>query len=146
MDRFDLVRANDLTEENLSKVTNSEFRHLPKFGPKLIEARRPDDTKARNELLFGSISGGDDLPQLPQYYVPYSQKNENVIKHVRPLARLKEFNSDKTPELDELIDKYVARKIDPGFLPLRGKVQDLGVIVDRNTGDVLEIVNFMPWR
>lgn len=145
MDRFDLVFANDFTEEKLAKVTKTDYQSLPLLGPEVIAARRPDDTKARNELLFGSLSGGDDLPQLPQYYLPYLEQKVDVLKRSQPLAVLKQFNQDKSSTVDTLVNKYAATKIDVAYLPLKGKVRDLVVIVNRNTGKVLEMVDLMPW-
>ena len=145
MDRFDLVYANDFTKEKLAKVTKVEYQSMPLLGPKLIAARQPDDPKARNELLFGSLSGGDDLAQSPQYYVPYLEQKANVLKRSQPLAVLKQFNHDKTSAIDAMVSQYAARKIDVGYLPLKGKVKDLVVIVNRKTAEVLEIVDLTPW-
>ena len=146
IDRFDLVFANDFTEQKLANVTDPEYQSLPLLGPKVIAARRPDELKARNELLFGSLSGGDDLPYLPQYYVPYTELRGDVLKRIQPLSQLKEFNKEKSSALDALMNKYVPMKIDIGYLPLRGKVKDLVVIMNRNTGDVLETVDLAPWQ
>ncbi|AMP01649.1 putative type IV pilin accessory protein [Collimonas arenae] len=144
-DRFDLAFANDITDEKLAKVTNREYQSLPKFGPVVIAARRPDDTNARNELLFGSLSGGDDLPQMPQYYVPYTTQRADVLKQSQPLGLLKKFNQNELSIVDALVTKYTALKIDVAYLPLKGKACDLVVIVNRNSAEILEMVNLKPW-
>lgn len=146
IDRFDLVFANDFTEENLAKATNTEYQSLPLFRPKVVAARTPDDTNAHNELLFNSISGGADLPQLPQYYVPYTEFKADVIKRIYPLAELKAFNPNKLSAVDSLAGKYAGARMDIGYLPLKGKAQDLVVILNRTTGEVLEMVDLMPWK
>ena len=144
VDRFDMVFANDLTDDKLAKATNTDYQSLPLLGPKTIAARQPNDTKARNELLFSAISGGDDLSQLPQYYESYSAHQEDVAKRVNDLALLKKFNADSAA-VEALRSKYSAKKINAGYLPLRGKTKDLSVVLDRNTGEVLEIVDLRPW-
>jgi len=145
VDRFDLVFANDFTEEKLAKVTKTEYQSLSLLGPKIIAAHPPDDTKEHNELLFQSLSGGDDLPRLPQYYVHYLEQKVNVLKRSQPLVMLKQFNQSKSSMVDTLMNKYAATKIDVGYLPLKGKARDLVVIVNRNTGEVLEMVDLIPW-
>ncbi|MES2073378.1 MAG: TfpX/TfpZ family type IV pilin accessory protein [Pseudomonadota bacterium] len=146
LDRFDLVYANLISEKNLDKVTKAEFQSLPLFGPKVVAVRRPDDIKAQNEILFGSLSGGDDLPQMPQYYIPYAELKADVIKRTQTLTELKNLNKDKSSIVDALVAKYASTKIDVGYLPLKGKAKDLVVIVDRQTGEILEMADLAPWR
>lgn len=145
IDRFDLVFANDFSEEKLAKASRSEYQTLPRLGPEVIAARRPDDRKERNALLFSAISGGDDLPQLPQYYVAYHEQKDNAVKRSQALDELKKFNQDKASLIDQLIHDCAAKNIDAGFLPLKGHAADLTVIVDRGSGEVVDILDLMPW-
>ncbi|MGR9117556.1 MAG: TfpX/TfpZ family type IV pilin accessory protein [Gammaproteobacteria bacterium] len=146
VDRFELVFANDFTEEKLATAVNPDYRSLPLLGPKVIAARLPDDNKARTELLFRSIAGGDDLHQLPQYYLPYSAQKARASRTSQALEALKKFNRDQVETVDALVKKYAAKKIEAGYLPLSGKARDLTVIVDRRSGTVLELVDLRPWR
>jgi hypothetical protein len=145
-DRFDLVYANDLTTEKLDKVVNAAFKSLPLLHPEVIGAKRPGTPEERNKVLFSAISGGDDLPQLPEYYVPYADLKQDALIHIRPLEDIKPFNKDRESELASLIGKYASRQGGVGFLPLRGKVEDLTVIVGKDAAEVLEVVNFKPWQ
>jgi hypothetical protein len=143
--RFDLVYANDLDDDQLKQVARPELRTLPWLGPQIIAARGPTDPKLRNELLMGSLSGGTDLPQMPQYYLPYAEEQANAVKRIQPMSALRELNKDAVAKVDALAHKYASRKAGIGFLPLRGKVEDLAVIVDLGTAEVLEIVALKPW-
>lgn len=145
-DRFDLVYANDLTEEKLNKVKQPQFKALPWFGVKVVAAQMPDDIKERNKILFSALKGGDDLPQLPQYYVAYKEIGRQVLRHLHTLEEMKPFNKDKEGYIGALASKYASIKDGVGFLPLRGKVQDLAVIVRRDSAEVLEIVDLRPWN
>lgn len=144
-DRFDLVYANDLGDEKLQKATLPQFRAVPLLGPRVIAARRPEDAKARNEILFGALAGGDDLPQLPQYYVPYAEARDVAVKRIQAIDALRGFNKDRAVEIDALLQRHMARAGNIGFLPLKAKVQDLAVIVARDTAEVLEITSLKPW-
>lgn len=143
--RFDLVYANDLTEEKLKLVSDARFKTAPLFGPQTIAARRPVDAKTRNEILLGSLSGGDDLPQIPQHYVPYADEKVEVIKSLQEIETLRGLNKMYEKEVDSLVQRYGKREGGIAYLPLRGKVKDLAVIVARDSAEVLEIVQLNPW-
>lgn len=144
-DRFDLVYANDLTPEKLEKVSLPKFKSPPLLGPDIIAARRPNDAKERNEIMFSAVAGGDDVPQLPQFYIPYVEAQSQAIKRAQPIEALREFNRDRRAEVDTLLQRHAKRPGGIGFLPLKGKVADLSVIVTLDTAEVLEIVPLKPW-
>jgi hypothetical protein len=141
--RFDLVLANEIDDQQREKAALAEFKTLPWFGPKTIGAKAPEDSKARKELLFSSLTGGGDLPQMPQYYLPYAQLKDDVVKRQQPLDKLLLTNSSKKNEVEALKQRYASRKV--GFLPFKGKVKDLTVIVDADTAEVLELAELEPW-
>lgn len=146
VDRFDLVYASDLTPENLAQVTDARFKTAPLTGPELVAAYIPGSDKERNEILFNAMARGEDLPQLPQYYVPYAERKQQVLDKAQPLDKLKPFNSARESEISSLIEKYSSIKEGVGFLPLRGKVEDLAVIVRKDSAEILEIKDLKPWE
>ncbi len=145
IDRFDLVYANDFSDQDLAKATKNEYKSLPQFGPKIIAARMPEDVKSRNEILFGSLSGGSDLSRMPQYYVPYPEQKVEVIHAIQSLDKLRKINEESLSAIDALEKKYAATKTKIGYLPLRGKANDLTVIVNQVTGEIIEMSVLKPW-
>lgn len=146
VDRFDLVNANDFTEQKLEMAKDSRYARLPKLGPDLIAAKQPDDAEERKALLFASLSGGDDLQHMLQYYVSYTELKTDVISKLRPLEELKNFNKNDVHKIEALLDKYKQSNTDVGYFPLRGRAKDLVVIVNRSNGNVMEYVDLMPWN
>jgi len=144
-DRFDLVFANDLDEKKLSAAKFPEYRSISLLGPKHAAAALPQDAQERTALMFDSVSGGDDLQHLPKYYRPYAELKGAIIERAQPLVRLKTFNRNRDAEIDALAARYAQQKQDVGFVPLRGKTQDLTVIVSRQTGAIVDIVDLHPW-
>ena len=142
-DRFDLAYANDFDEAKLKKATSAEFGSLPWSGPRTIAAKRPESGKLRNEILFSSLAGGDDIAQMVQYYVPYAELKDEVLKRQQPLDKLLLFNATRTAEVEALRRRYASRSV--GFVPLKGKVKDLTVVIDAQTAEVLETVALEPW-
>lgn len=145
IDRFDLAYANDLTSDKLQKVSLPQFKSPPLLGPEVIAARRPDDAQERSKIMFGAVAGGDDVPQLPQLYVPYAQAQPLAVKHVQSIDVLRDFNPDRGAEIDAVLARHAKRPGGIGFLPLKGRVADLAVIVAADTAEVLEIVALKPW-
>lgn len=145
VDRFELVYANDLTDAKLQKATDPHFKTPPVLGPETISARRPETSKERLDIAMGAVAGGDDVAQLPQFYAPYSEAKDLVLGRLQPLEKLNDFNKDRRTDVDALIKKYAARTGGVGYLPTRGKVQDLTVIVARDSAKVLESLDLNPW-
>jgi hypothetical protein len=144
-DRFDLVYASDMTAEKQAKAQQPEFRTTPLFGPEIIGTRRPADPKERLRILMSALSGGDDLPQMPEYFVPYSHVRDEVKPRIQSLDELARFNPKDLNEVNNLIDRYRAIDTGVGFLPLKGRIGDLSVVVRRDNAEVLEIVDLKPW-
>ena len=146
VDRFDIAYANDFTDEKLARVKNPSFQSVPLLRPRVIAALSPTVTEERNALLFSSVNGGDDLPQLPQYYVDYLEVAEVVKKRAQSLKELNQFNVGQSNRISALQAKYDKSEISVGYLPLKGKIDHLTVIVDRKTAKVLEFVDLRPWQ
>lgn len=145
VDRFEVVYANDISEDDLAKVENPIYRHLPMLGVLTTAARLPSDSEARNAILLSAVSGGSDVQHMPQYYVSYSEMQSIAVARIQPLSNLHSFNPDKSMVVDTLVKKYSESRIEVGFLPLQAKSHDLAVVLDKRTGTVLEIVKLSPW-
>lgn len=145
-DRIDVVTALDIDQESLARVRFEEFKKLPVTGPKLVAAKMPSDPKERERILFLSIDHGRDLQSFPEYFEPYQEQIDTVLKRSQPLSELRA----KRPESADLIDRFVDRTGAPAdklvFLPVATqKDKDLTAVIDRSTGEVVEFLNIDPW-
>jgi len=145
-DRFDLVTAAEIPEGEKEKAKREEFQSLPLAGPKIVAAQRPTDAGERTKIMFSAISGGADLPQLPQYYVSYAELSAEAVRKALPLDSLMGRGAETRDTLTAYLQSH---HLDPSkvkFLPLRAKQHDQTVLVDAATGAVLGIVNIDPWQ
>lgn len=147
IDRFTIVSAADILPDDLNKARN---RSLPITGPQIVGARLPDDRKERERLLFSSVQGGQDLPQMPQYYLPYQTVASDVKSRMLSFeALMKRQPKAKVAEVQTLIAKTVAKNglhiEDVGFVPMHGKVQDLTVVVRRSDASIVSMLPINPW-
>ena len=144
VDRFEVIAANAVDAESLAKA-GAEYRTLPLTGPKIIAVRQPDDAKRLADIVLSAMDGGPDLANLPELYVPYAQFRQDAAKKARPLADL----AQRQPQEATAIRAFVAasgRAEDAmGFLPMKARNQDMAVIVDNKSGEIVGILPVHPW-
>lgn len=140
VDRFDLVQALQLDTRNLHRA-KEQFRDSSWTGPRWAAARRPSDPVRDRDILFETLSGGADISQRPDLYVPLEDEAEVIRKCAYPIEELLRFNSlravsavrDKWPNADS-------------FLPMKGRVADLTVLIEKQASKVVAIVDLKPWK
>ncbi|MGH8659925.1 MAG: TfpX/TfpZ family type IV pilin accessory protein [Gammaproteobacteria bacterium] len=145
VDRFDVVAANELEPAERKKVSRPEYRSLPLNGPRIVAAVLPADPKERERILFSAVGAGYDLPNFPQYYVPYKEQTAQAIARSRPLDALEQKRAEAEPQLAALKKEFAEHANDLGFLPVRARKKDLTAIIDRKTGEVVKILSIDPW-
>lgn len=143
-DSFDLVTANMLSDEDIAKVKNSDYRSLPFIGPVFVYSEMPADINGRNEVIISSLSG-KDLPLFPQYYQPYTEHMSAAARTAKPIAELKKLNPDRVAEIENALNATGQTEANLGFLPLRAKYEDIAVIVGKSGGEVITTLPMRPW-
>ena len=126
VDRFRLVTANDVLEEELPKAL-PEFRELSLTGPRLIGARRPEAGAERNDAMFMGAAGVD-VGQRPIFWQPYVQSQARAVERSKPVAVLfKQYPAaadDTRSRLAEMkADEATAR-----FLPVMARKPYVAVL------------------
>lgn len=142
VDRFDLVPIQDVGEDSIRRAA-PEFR--PSFfGPRTVSARLPMNREARNALLFSAVSGGPDLPQLPEYFVPLEAESAAMLAHLRPLEELQGANDLDATAWRAVLDSIGHEKEALGYLPMVGNAKDGVVLLDRTTAHIVDIRLLSP--
>lgn len=144
-DSFDLVTANMLSDEDLAKARYPDHRTLPLGGPVYVYSEMPSDLKERNEVALSAFSG-KDLPQFPQYYMPYAEHMAAASQAAKPIANLKKYNPERSAEIDDAVRNSGRSEADLGYLPLRAKYQDQAVLVGKADGQVIKVLRLHPWQ
>lgn len=147
VDRFDAVAAGSLELTGLKKAKEEGKPGLPWLRPRIVGARIPADPAERHLLMLSSAQGGADLPELAQYHVPYSEITAEVQATARPLSELKEVNDLDESRWQALLQSLSSPQTDLAYLPLKAKVRDCVVIVNRRNAEVIRILPLQPkWR
>ncbi|WP_193910917.1 TfpX/TfpZ family type IV pilin accessory protein [Cellvibrio polysaccharolyticus] len=140
-DRFELVQAYEVDNKYLDNA-QPEFSDISWRGPHWIGAKLPEDAKARDELLFSSVSESIDLPQRSDLYVSYSAVAADISQRAIPLSELISFNIPEVVK-SELVKWPSA----DSYLPIYSGSKDssMTVLLRRETAEVIAIVDLAPW-
>jgi hypothetical protein len=141
---FDLITANMLSKQDIAEAKYSAYRSLPLTGPIYVYSEMPSDIKESNQLVFSAMTG-KDLPQFPQYYMPYGEHGAAEGSAAKPIAELKRLNPGLVAEIDRSQQASGREQSDIGFVPLRAKFQDQAVLLGKSDGRVLGLLNVDPW-
>lgn len=139
VDRFELVTANEV---NWADIRYDELRSKPFGHPRLVFAKLPEDPEVVTALIDDVvIGGGPDIDRRPEFWLPYSEGVQAVRES---LSQLENTRNGK-----ELIDAWLESDAldasDFGYLPLRGRLGDAAIVIDRSSGVPVRILNFDPW-
>ena len=139
VDRFDLVRVNEIVIDNIQMVSNEYL--VPSYGkPKYVTAIIPKDNgELANEMLFREIETGIAPSQYPRLYQPIDKAYPLILQKKQELDMLEKYNAPI--QVKSVISKYPTAK---GYVPLKANAVDMTVLVDKE-GKVVKIVDLRPW-
>lgn len=138
VDRFDVVRAGEVSDTYRAKAA-PEYQGLSWLGPRWVAAALPEDSQAKDELLFTALSGGPGLVQRPTLYQPLDSANETMASKAKPLAKLTQFNPK--PRVRAVTAEWPKAS---QWLPLSARNLPLVVLLD-GQGQVVAVVDLRPW-
>jgi len=139
-DRFDLVQAYQLDSRKLDKA-RPQYLSPSWFGPQWVAARLPDDAEQRTTILFETLTTGVDVAQRPDLYLPLSDLAESIRAKAKPLTELKQFNSP-----DEVVKVLAAWQEADAYLPMMSSAKAVTVLLNKESAQVLTIVDLNPWK
>jgi hypothetical protein len=138
-DRFDLVAVSDLDTSKPDQVL-PEFREPSWFGPQFAYVPLPDDPKERSDLIVQTMDSGMDIYQFPWLYRPFAEGKATITARAKTLDMLNRFNPPEKVEA-VLADNPEA----DGWLPLKSRKEQQVVLVKKDEGRVVRIVELKPW-
>lgn len=140
VDRFDLVRVLDIDERKLDQA-DLAYRQPSLLGPQWVAAVNSMNSDERNDILMESVLAGVDIPQRPNLYQPLDSQKESIKKRLLELSDLPANNTAE--DIKAVLAKHP--KAD-AWLPLRANNQDMVVLMNKDTVEVVAIVDLSPWQ
>ena len=85
--------------------------------------------------------GGVSLAQKPERYVDFVQAKSHLQQRAKTLRELNQYNDAQ--EVDLILSKYPQAT---GFFPLKANTVDMTVLINKEKGEVIKIVDLRPWK
>lgn len=143
VDRFDLVMANTLPDNELAKAA-PPYDRRPVGKPPTVGARVPDDPKLKEESLFLAL-GGVDLTQQPRFFIRYDDMAKEAAARTQPIKVLRDRNPDRGDRIDAAVRGSGRAESELAFIAAKAPNRDFVVIVDKSTGAIVDKVMLKPW-
>jgi len=138
-DRFDVVRVIDIDTRYADKVS-PEYRSPPLSGPRWVAAVQPEDLDARSTITLEAVFAGFDLQHRPYLYQPLSVAADAIRTRALPLEQLGQFNS-----LEQVKDTLARWPEANAWLPLWANAESKVVLINKESAEVVAIVDLSPW-
>lgn len=140
VDRFEMIRKNEIITDHIDQAL-AQFQHTPWFKPQYAAVQFAQDKKQREEDMFAEVLAGISLAQKPERYVDFAQAKAPIKQQAQPLALLKDFNDPNVVKM--VLAQYPQAT---AFLPLKANAVDMTVLVNKENGTVIKIVDLRPWK
>lgn len=140
VDRIELVRNNEIIQDHVDQA-QTQFQHPSWLKPQYVGVDFAKDANQRGNDLFAEALGGISIAQKPERYVEIEQVKSKIQQHAQDLALLSQYN-DKA-----LVKKILAQYPQANaFVPLKANTVDMTVLVNKNTAEIIKIVDLRPWK
>ncbi len=140
VDRFELVRVNEIYDGKLEQAL-PQFRQPTWFKPQWVGVEFAKDANVRSDDLFAEALEGISIAQKPERYVDLSKTTTQLKQRAKSLDMLKQYNDAK--HVDAILSKYPQAT---GFFPLKANAVDMTVLINKDQGEVVKIVDLRPWK
>ncbi|MFH7804292.1 TfpX/TfpZ family type IV pilin accessory protein [Acinetobacter sp. BSP-53] len=140
VDRFELIRKNDLLLENIDQA-QSLFQQVSWGKPQFAAVKSAINAQQRQKDMFTEVLGGVSLAQQPERYVELTQVKNQIQQRAKNLAELKQYNDAQ--KVVNVLKKYPKAN---AFVPLKANTLDMTVLVNKDTAEIIKIVDLRPWK
>ena len=140
VDRFELVRKNEVIEDNISQAL-SQYQQVSWLRPQLVGVEFARDASIRSDDMFVEVLGGISIAQKPERYVPMAEVKHQIQQRAQNLELLKQFNDQQS--VQKILAKYPQAD---AFVPLKATAVDMTVLINKEKGEVVKIVDLRPWK
>jgi hypothetical protein len=138
-----MVPAGDISaqEAALGRQLNPRFAPHWYSLPRWIYAPLPKDTKLADQIVeSATLSGGDDVIQMPRFYRPWEEAAADIRNGLRILSEMRELG---VYDKERVAQRMKEAGFDPGrpcVLPMYGRVRPLVGVMDPATGELKTLI------
>lgn len=139
---LEIVQASDLDAEQiaLGKKLDPEFAPHWYSLPRWIYAPLPKDEKVQEQIVASSVTGGNDVIQMPRYYRPWEMALPQLRNELRVVGTMGEFSLKEKKTLEQ---RMKDRNLDPSqpiAIPMMGRARRLLAVIDPQTVRITALI------
>jgi len=143
IDRVEFVAQKDI-DPLVMRFDESQTEHFA--GLVQIYAKRPEDPQDYQQYLNSVITEGQpDLERRPEFWEPWSVGSDVIEQQVRPIEDIEPASAQERENLDQAIEDYAGDHPSLGLLPIGGIEKDVGLLIDRDSLEIIDVVYANPW-
>lgn len=143
VDRFEVIAKHEV---DLETATDPRVLEKPFIGPRLVVALRPTTTEGMQKLLDDVIfNGKPDIERRPEFWSPYEDQTPHVLERVVDLAKLAASPNNEDGRIERFLKRSGRAMHELAYVPLIGQDRDFAFVVDKQTGQPLDIIDVNPW-
>lgn len=139
IDRFELVRNNEIVIQESDYIL-PEYKKPSWLGVRYAGVQRAQDSQKNNQDLFTEVLSGISLAQIPARYINLKKVKNQIQNNSYSLNKLNQVNNFK--EVAAILAKYPQAN---AWIPLQSNSVDMVVLINKNQGEVVKIVDLRPW-
>lgn len=140
VDRFELVRNNQILKENIQN-TKAEYKSPSWLKPQYVAVEVSQNIIEKKHNILQEVISGMSLSQHPERYVPLEHVKYQMQQHAQNMVVLNQFN--KKRDLDSVLLRYPQAT---AWLPLQANAVDMVVLINKEKGEIVKIVDLRPWK
>ena len=140
VDRFELVRKNEVITDHIEQAL-PQFQDTPWFKPQYVAVKFATDVNQRNDDMFSEVFGGISIAQKPERYVNINQAKSQLQQRAKSLKELNHYND--VQQVNYILSKHPQAN---AFVPLKANAVDMTVLINKEKGEVVKIVDLRPWK
>ena len=143
IDRLEFVSKKQVDQ---SAIGYDELREKHFGGLIQAFARLPADPE-EYQRYFDSVAfeGQPDLESRAEFFEPWAAGANDIRSQLKPIEDIRPASPREQENLRQAIDYYAEGHPSLGILPIGGIEKDLGMLLDRDTLEILGILNADPW-
>ena len=140
VDRFELIRTNDIISSNLDKVA-VEYKQPTWLKLKFVGVEISKDLNEKNQNMFEEVFAGISIAQRPERYVSIDKVKTQIKLRSQSLSQLNQYNTYN--DVQRILIKYPNAN---AWLPLKANAMDMVVLINKEKAEVIKIVDLRPWN
>jgi hypothetical protein len=143
VDRLEFVAQSHI-DPLVMRFEESQTEHFA--GLVQVFARRPEDPEEYQRFFDSVVSENQpDLERRPEFWEPWSDGAVDIRKQIKPLDAIKTSSPAEQEKVQQAVEKHTRNHPNLGVLPIGGIPENVGLLLDRDTLEIVDVIYANPW-